>query len=216
MKIFVCISILAISIFAKDSPNPADFPLKVQVISYAEHTETEAAVTRCRDTSIPGPYAKTSQCVTSSADEVIREIQLQVGDSDYKVACDGSRCSALAPGKYAGRWKDANRLDILSLDSHGSLKAHTYKILGATQVAGSRSPSQSPCSAGASVEIHSTPGGADISVDGKFVGSTPSSLELSGGDHEIDIEKSGFKQWQRMTHVTGGKVTISADLDKAN
>lgn len=65
------------------------------------------------------------------------------------------------------------------------------------------------------VTIKSAPDGADISVDGKYVGSTPSNLRLAPGDHAISLEKSGFKRWQRtITLSAGGSVTIDAALDK--
>ncbi len=63
--------------------------------------------------------------------------------------------------------------------------------------------------------VKSTPDGADISVDGKYVGSTPSTLRLAPGEHTIAVEKSGFKPWQRtMTVSSGGTITIDATLEK--
>jgi hypothetical protein len=64
------------------------------------------------------------------------------------------------------------------------------------------------------IVIKSTPDGADITVDGKFVGSTPSTLKLSIGEHTITIEKSGFKAWTRtMTVSSAGTVSIDATLE---
>ena len=64
--------------------------------------------------------------------------------------------------------------------------------------------------------LKSTPDGADITVDGKYVGSTPSTVRLAPGDHTITIEKSGFRAWQRtMTVNPGGIVTIDATLERA-
>ena len=65
------------------------------------------------------------------------------------------------------------------------------------------------------IVIKSTPDGADIIVDGKFVGSTPSTLRLTIGEHTISIEKSGFKLWTRaMTVSSAGNVSIEATLEK--
>lgn len=65
------------------------------------------------------------------------------------------------------------------------------------------------------IVIKSTPDGAEITVDGKFVGSTPSTLKLSIGEHTITIEKSGFKIWTRtMTVSPAGNVSIEAELEK--
>lgn len=65
------------------------------------------------------------------------------------------------------------------------------------------------------IVIKSSPDGADITVDGKFVGSTPSTLRLTIGDHTISIEKAGFKLWARaMTVTSAGSVTVEATLEK--
>ena len=64
----------------------------------------------------------------------------------------------------------------------------------------------------AMIEVSSTPAGADIEVDGNFVGSTPSSFTLSPGDHEIAVKKSGFVAWKRKIAVSTGKVNINAEL----
>ena len=40
-----------------------------------------------------------------------------------------------------------------------------------------------------SVEVKSNPDGAEITVDGKYMGSTPSTLRLAPGDHKIDYGK---------------------------
>jgi len=65
------------------------------------------------------------------------------------------------------------------------------------------------------VPVASTPDGADIIVDQKFMGSTPSTLRLAPGDHTVSIEKSGFKSWQRTITVTAGESpTIKATLER--
>lgn len=65
------------------------------------------------------------------------------------------------------------------------------------------------------VALKSAPEGADITIDGKFVGMTPSNVQLKPGEHTITIEKAGFKAWQRTVTVTaGGAITLEATLDK--
>jgi PEGA domain-containing protein len=66
-----------------------------------------------------------------------------------------------------------------------------------------------------SVEVKSAPDGADITVDDKYVGSTPSILKLTTGDHKIKLEKSGFRTWERTLTVTAGATaTVNPTLDK--
>lgn len=62
--------------------------------------------------------------------------------------------------------------------------------------------------------IESTPQAADIEVDGSFVGNTPSALELSPGEHTIEVTKSGYKPWQRKIKLVGGDIRLSAELEK--
>ncbi len=65
------------------------------------------------------------------------------------------------------------------------------------------------------VDIKSTPDGAEITMDDKFMGSTPSSLRLAVGDHKIKLGKSGFKIWERtMTVGAGATATVDATLEK--
>jgi hypothetical protein len=64
------------------------------------------------------------------------------------------------------------------------------------------------------VEIKSTPDGADITVDEKFMGNTPSTLRLPPGDHKIRIEKPGFKTWEKILSVSnGGTATVNVTLE---
>ena len=65
------------------------------------------------------------------------------------------------------------------------------------------------------VDVKSTPDGAEIMVDEKFMGSTPSSLRLATGDHKIKLQKSGFKIWERTLTVSeGATAVIDAALEK--
>ena len=65
----------------------------------------------------------------------------------------------------------------------------------------------------ASLLIESTPPGADISVDGAFVGNTPSTVTVAPGAHEITVTKKGFADWSRKLNVTGGSIHLDAELE---
>jgi hypothetical protein len=67
----------------------------------------------------------------------------------------------------------------------------------------------------ASVAIDSTPAGADIEIDGGFVGNTPSMISLAPGSHEIAVKKKGFTDWTKTLNVTGGAVHLDAELEQA-
>lgn len=73
-------------------------------------------------------------------------------------------------------------------------------------------PVEAQVSNNAEVAVGSTPIGADIEVDGAFVGSTPSTITVATGDHTITVKKTGFVPWERTIKVSGGKIQISAEL----
>jgi PEGA domain len=61
----------------------------------------------------------------------------------------------------------------------------------------------------------STPAGADITVDGKYLGNTPSEIPLSTGTHVVILSMPGFTQWKRdLTVSSGSELTIGAILQK--
>lgn len=71
-----------------------------------------------------------------------------------------------------------------------------------------------PRNEGGSVEIGSDPPGADIFVDGKFVGETPSTLQLAAGTHHLEVKTAGRKSWERDLEVLeGSHLTLHPALD---
>jgi hypothetical protein len=70
-------------------------------------------------------------------------------------------------------------------------------------------------SVSAKLQLESDPPGADIEVDGSFVGNTPSEVQVTEGDHTVTAKKAGFKDWERKLKVTGGSsVHLNAELEK--
>jgi PEGA domain-containing protein len=53
----------------------------------------------------------------------------------------------------------------------------------------------------ANVKIDSDPPGAEIYVDGSFMGQTPSTLRLTSGAHRVELKAPGRKEWQRDLEV---------------
>jgi len=65
------------------------------------------------------------------------------------------------------------------------------------------------------VSIKSAPDGAEIMIDGKFAGSTPSTLQIKSGEHIISVKKAGHTLWERTMMINaGGEITINAALEK--
>ena len=82
--------------------------------------------------------------------------------------------------------------------------------------AGTPTPGVTPASGDprqAELEVVSTPVGADIEIDGNFVGSTPSSLTATPGPHQVVVKKTGYDAWHKKVTVTGGHVRLDAELE---
>jgi len=65
----------------------------------------------------------------------------------------------------------------------------------------------------ASIDITSSPGAADVELDGNFIGNTPSTIGVSSGDHTISVKKKGYKTWERKIKVSSGRVNVFAELE---
>jgi hypothetical protein len=63
------------------------------------------------------------------------------------------------------------------------------------------------------LQVTSTPDGADIEIDGGFVGDTPSSVGVAPGLHQLSVKKTGFKPWERKLTVSTGQVNVNAVLE---
>ena len=65
-----------------------------------------------------------------------------------------------------------------------------------------------------SVTVSSEPGAAEIYVDAKFVGTTPSTLRLAVGPHEIELKAPGRQSWRRTLDVLkDSEVSLKAVLE---
>lgn len=71
-----------------------------------------------------------------------------------------------------------------------------------------------PATAQASLSIDSNLPGADIEIDGAFVGNTPSTISVAPGNQQIAVKKKGFTDWSKTLNVTGGAVHLKAELEQ--
>jgi hypothetical protein len=103
----------------------------------------------------------------------------------------------------------------IPLDPARFKKADNKPTIDPTVAPGSAAPATGVDSSISSVDVKSSPDGAEITVDDKYMGSTPSTLKLLPGDHRVKLEKAGFKLWERTLAVAaGGNANINATLSK--
>ena len=66
----------------------------------------------------------------------------------------------------------------------------------------------------ATLEFWSSPSGADVYVDGRLVGNTPSSFTIAPGEYTITMRKQNFGSWQRKLQIAEGKRKVSGYLEQ--
>jgi len=136
-----------------------------------------------------------------------------------------SRCDWLLPGKFPARWLNRSTLEIEYHDSKGQLKTEKIYVLDVYDVTPeeksshvSPAPTSEAPKSGLSITsrvlVMSAPDGADIEIDGSFVGNTPSTVEVEAGEHSVVIKKVGYEVWERKLKVSGGDIKLRADLEK--
>ncbi len=77
-------------------------------------------------------------------------------------------------------------------------------------------PTQTPTTG--SISVSSAPSGADIYLDGRYKGTTPTTIsDASPGSHTLKLEKYGYAEWLTSVHVTSGVTeSITAHLTTAD
>jgi hypothetical protein len=81
---------------------------------------------------------------------------------------------------------------------------------GQTQIVVASAPSADKTS----LNITSTPPGADIEINGNFSGNTPSIIQVDPGKNDVKVSKKGYASWTRTLSVKGGTITLNADLEQ--
>lgn len=156
-----------------------------------------------------------------------------------------SRCAPLPKGESFDARQEKRGLSIYFVDDRGKVRQQLYTYVGdeakgkpqtvaaAENPAGPGASQASPVPASSApappvqaqiqaqtaetvkCSFASTPAGAEISVDGKYVGSTPSTLSLSLGTHAVEVSLPGFVEWKRQLTVSASsELTVNAALEK--
>jgi len=182
-------------------------------------------------------------CNNSRTAIVTNTLLVQEGDgAAFRVACTidsrWSGCAPLTRGETFDARREKRGLVLYYVDDRGKARKQLYTLVDAN---GKASPSAvavaiQPAAAAAApghssvtpaqeaapekaekvkCSFTSTPTGAEITLDGKYVGNTPSEIDLTAGTHALVFSMAGFTQWKRdLTVLPGSALTVSAILLK--
>jgi hypothetical protein len=182
-------------------------------------------------------------CNNSKTTAVTNTLQVQEGNGPpFRVACTidsrWSRCVSLPKGESFEAKKEKRGVIVYYVDDKGKARSQLYTLVDMGRKASppaaavavgsppaSLAPAPAPHAAAQEVvsekaekikcNFSSTPSGAEITLDGKYVGSTPSAIGLVTGTHVVVLSMPGFAQWKRdLTVLPGSELTVSATLQK--
>jgi hypothetical protein len=181
-------------------------------------------------------------CHNSKTAEITNMLLVRKGDRPpFWVSCSvdtkWSRCTPLPKGESYNARQEKRGISIYFVDDNGKARQQLYAYIAEQsdgKLEAAAAPVQpSPMQAGAAptaegtrsselpvqsddtvkCSFASTPAGAEITVDGKYVGSTPTALRLRVGAHAVEVSLPGFVEWKRqLTVSSGSELTVNAVL----
>jgi hypothetical protein len=155
-----------------------------------------------------------------------------IENATFTASDQGTRCRTSAIFDFVGFKYNLLSKGWFKLPSNGVLEARVLDQIAAevSRDGGGATPATvqsqpvTPTSAQADrqvlqgpprVKFTSDPSGAEVTVDGEYMGSTPTAeIELKEGSHVIRVRKRGFVVWERTLSLkTGDTRAVSAELD---
>jgi hypothetical protein len=183
-----------------DAPVGIVFKLAVQTAASNWHLQTSD-----KDTYTPAFNTGRNMRTNVGFDMSVACIEIGGGKTRVTVHAQRRRSTQLFS------WKEGNRIADTFLDKLGEALKVAPQV-EQPQTAVPQTPERGNSST-AIVHFKSDPEGAEILVDGKLIGTTPSELVLAVGEHTIKFVKAGFREWERTLQVSaGGRITVSAEL----
>ena len=218
------------------------YPLRIKVLS-AETRALNGGTPVPKDCDLQNFSAYCNES-TNPTSQSIMLVQDDQGKA-YRITCTTdsrwSKCEPLPVGDTFEARKDKHGITILYRNRKGKEIKQLYELVASApapqsgaaadvqpQVAAPLQSSPVPAPVPPSVSAQgvaskkvkcnfsSTPPGAEITVDWRYVGSTPSEISLSTGTHIVVISAPGFVEWKReLTVVADSEVNVTASLQKA-
>lgn len=179
-------------------------------------------------------------CRSTRSAPLVNTLVVQEGDgAPYRISCTAeskySKCTPLPRGENLEARKEKKGVTVYYVDEKGKLQSQLYKFVagdandkavtsgakgaGSAGSAGSAPPLDTATESSSRETVRcsfsSTPAGADVFVDDRYVGNTPSVVGLTTGNHEVVVKLSGFEEWKREMDISpGSELTVKAVLEK--
>jgi len=233
--------LLVSSVFANTAETLSQaYPLRITVLSAETHTINGGTpVPKDCDLQNFSAYCNESANPTSESSMVVQNADGRY----FRITCTSdshwSRCSPLPVGQTFDARREKRGITIVSWNPKGKEIRQFYQLAsvpsppssaaaaGAQNSQGSAPAAPSARAQGGSAQntiaqaatqkvrcnFTSAPPDADITIDGSYVGNTPSEISLTTGKHVVVIAKVGFGEWRReLTVSPDSVVNVTANL----
>ncbi|MGA2982985.1 MAG: PEGA domain-containing protein [Terriglobia bacterium] len=224
--ILIIVLSAAVALTAKD---PADYPLRVELLgnnwhSYRPYPYREPTSFRYRVTGRGNVEDGPTLHAVDFTYDCAMHVPLTVPNETYlaKWKKPQLQLEVLVPvngkeGKYETcEMQTTDREGVYLKTGQGLIEVsqEDYKARKAPPETSAVPPTQSATVS--KLSVTSNPDNAEIEVDGELMGTTPSVLDLSVGEHTIVLRKTGYKLWQRRMKVVTGEIKLNGDLEPEN
>jgi hypothetical protein len=217
------------------------YPIRIKVLSAETHS-LDAATPVPKDCDLQNFSAYCNESKNPSAQNIML---VQDGDGkSFRIACTAdsrwSKCSPLPVGETFEARNEKHGITVLYRDAKGKERKQLYQLVAAAATpqpgaaagtqpqAGEPPPNsgvpapappagsaQDPLAQKVRCNFSSTPPGAEITLDGRYAGNTPSEIGLTPGTHLVILSMPGFAQWKRELAVAADSVVnVTAKLQK--
>jgi len=216
----------AITLALKDSQKVAIPPKSVTSLSYGQEAHRRvgtmvALAVLVAPVALFGLFHKTRLHYIgiqyTTPDGKTAGILLQGDKDDYRAILVALQGVTGVPVSVAEKDREFVPVGVKTEVTKGESEETSAAAKGAEAKAAASQPAAStPAEAPkGSVNISSNPSGADVSVDGEFVGNSPAALKLAPGKHTLIVKMAGYKDWSReITVYSGSEVQLAANLEK--
>jgi hypothetical protein len=201
--------VLFIPLFAFAGKDPSDYPLRAQIL---EHTVSSQNLVRQE-------YRATGMGNVWEGD---------VGHAfDFTYDCSIGLTRTARNRMYSAKWRKPQlRLAILGSKIGANNKYEECELKtsvhdgvyivgagGITEISQEKYKEWKNKVTVSKLSISSMPDGAEVEVDGEFMGNTPSVQALSPGEHTIKVTKAGYKAWEKKVRLPAGAFKLNAEME---